>query len=721
MREIRLAIMWHMHQPLYVDSSDRNYMLPWVRLHGLKDYYGMVAILREFPKVKMTFNLVPSLLEQLLEYCAGTAEERFQSLSMKSASELTDEDKIYILKNFFMANRQTMISIYPRYDALLMKRGSGVEDQQLRRIARIYSTQDFLDLQVLQKLAWVDEEYRRRDARVVDLIARGKNYSEADKKVLAEVEQEILAKIVPEHRDAAARGQIEISTSPYYHPILPLLCDSNVARLANPRAKLLKEPFRHPEDAATQLREGRRLFKEVFGWEPVGLWPSEGSVSMEALQLAAAEGFRWVATDEEILEQSVGIQLGRTFDGGLARPDMLFRPYRLGLGDKDIGVLFRDHVLSDLIGFTYSKMPPKEAADDFIGRLERIGHDWQGDQAPVVPIILDGENAWEYYRGDGREFLRRVYGLLQESRLIETITCAQAFEQGPPLPLPQVTPGSWINHNFDIWIGHDEDRKAWEMLHQARSLLAARDPDRSQQKAWQEIYIAEGSDWCWWYGGDHSSENDWEFDQLFRKRLINVYNLLGESAPPGLHVSIISERKKGLPPPVTPTRFITPRIDGRLTTYFEWLGAGEVRVTLHGTAMHKTRHITHAIAYGFNLDEMYVRVDTAGRASSYFAGGMELRIVFLAPADYAVVCRCGGEEGSRLYCGSREIAACHFAVDSVVEGTIPFKDLGVKVGDRLEFYVSWQRGQETFESQPEGASIALEVPNETFENQYWEV
>jgi len=719
---VTVAFLWHMHQPLYLDHFEKSYLLPWVRLHGLKDYYGMVALLREFPLVKMTYNLVPSLLQQLLDYERGTASERFQTLSLKPAAELTDEDRVYVLRNFFMACRPTMVARFPRYEALLEKRGPSVEDGDLRRAARILAVQDFLDLQVLQKMAWVDEEYLQKDERLLHLIKRGKNYVEADKATLAEVEREILGKIVPEYQAAAARGQVELSTTPYYHPILPLLIDSHIAREANIRTKLLSERFAHPEDAVHQLRAARQLFRKLFGWDPTGLWPSEGSVSMETLSLAAAEGFRWAATDEEILEQSLGASLARGSDGSLGNPGMLYKPYRLQVGGDSIGLLFRDHTLSDLFGFTYSKMSPKDAARDFLRRIEHIGQSWNGTSPPVVPIILDGENAWEYYDKNGREFLRRICDGMSQSSVIETATCAQLFDQVQATPIERVAPGSWIYHNFDIWIGHEEDRRAWGMLAEARDLLASKDPDHALTAAWEEIYIAEGSDWFWWYGGDHSSENDWEFDQLFRKHLLNVYSILGEPAPPELHVSIIAGRKrKGELPLVAPTRFITPKIDGRITSYFEWLGAGEYRVVSRGSSMHKTRAITQAIGFGFNLDDLYVRVDTAGRASTYFASGMEMRIVFLAPADHHVVCRMKGDAEARLFRAGQAVASCSCAADTCVESMIPFQELGVMRGERLEFYVSWQRGKEIFDAQPESSSVSLEVPDAAFESQYWEV
>lgn len=722
MREVVLTFLWHMHQPLYLDHFEGNYLLPWVRLHALKDYYGMPALLRDFPRVRATFNLVPSLLQQLVDYAAGTASERFQLVGFKPAADLTDDDRLYILQNFFMANRPTMIATLPRYDTLLEKRGASVEEGRLRRIARLFSVQDFLDLQALQKLAWLDWSYRQKDPRVGELVKKGKNFTEADKTALAAIEREILGKVLPEYRVAAERGQIELSTTPYYHPILPLLCDSSVARIANPRTKLLKDPFTHPEDAVHHLREAKRFFREIFGQDPIGLWPSEGSVSQESLSLVAAEGFTWAATDEEILERSLGGSLNRGADGSLGAPDVLYRPYRLDLGDRAIGLLFRDHVLSDLFGFTYSKVPPRQAVEDFMRRIARISREWKSPEIPVIPVILDGENAWEYYPGDGREFLARVYEHLEQSKWLRTMTVEEVFRELPARPMSAVTPGSWINHNFDIWIGHDEDRKAWELLARTRGLLERSDPEHKLTRAWEEIYIAEGSDWFWWYGGDHSSENDWEFDQLFRKHLINIYSLLGREAPPEFHVSIIAQRKKGLLPPVSPTRFITPKIDGRVTSYFEWLGAGQYRTPTAGSSMHKSRVLTQSIWYGFNLEELYVRVDTVSRAVTHLASGIEIALVFLSPAAHRVTCRFGGSLAT-LHRGESEVAPCKcsYAADNIVEISVPFAALQAHAGDRLEFYVAWQRDHEVFDAQPEGSSIVVTVPDASFEDQYWEV
>ena len=308
-----------------------------------------------------------------------------------------------MLSEFFHAPRGRMIDRYPRYAELLQKRDTG----------GAYADQDFLDLQVWHKLAWVDPFYLDTDPRVRRLIEKQRNFSEADKRELREVELEILRRVIPEYREAAARGQVELSTSPFYHPILPLLCDTDIYLATHPSAAVPRPPFRHPEDAAEQLARARQCHHRLFGLEPAGLWPSEGSVSDEAAELAAKAGFRWMATDEAILGRTIGREFRRDAQGRLEHPEPLYRPYAVQTGSRQIACLFRDHSLSDLIGFVYAGWHADAAAADFVNRLVEAGRRFSesssGEEA-TISIILDGENAWEHFEGGGRPFLRALYG-----------------------------------------------------------------------------------------------------------------------------------------------------------------------------------------------------------------------------------------------------------------------------------------------------------------------
>src|SRR4051812_258868 len=343
----RVAILWHMHQPYYEDLATREHILPWVRLHALKDYYGMVALLREFPDVRMTFNLVPSLLVQLEAFAADRANDRFLELSLKAADALEERDVDFLLEHFFHAQRQHMIDAYPRYGELLARRGAApVTEAGRREVAARFETADLRDLQVWHKLAWIDPFYLDGDPRIRALVVKGSGFSEDDKRVLREVELELLNKVIPEYRDAVQRGQIEVSASPFYHPILPLLCDTDVYLRTHPNARRPRQPFRRPEDAAEQLQRAVDCHTRLFGGRPVGLWPSEGSVSDAIVPLVNAAGFQWMATDEMILARTLGISFTRDSRGLVDQPERLYTPYIVGTGEATVACTFRDHVLS---------------------------------------------------------------------------------------------------------------------------------------------------------------------------------------------------------------------------------------------------------------------------------------------------------------------------------------------------------------------------------------
>ena len=520
-----VCFLWHMHQPYYKDLATGEYRLPWTRLHALKDYYGMVQVLDEFPDIHQTFNLVPSMVEQIEDYAAGTASDPFLRLALKPAEQLAANERAFILQYFFQANVSQLIYRYPRYGDLY--------EQWQSRLP--FTDADFRDLQVLSQLAWFDEEFLTKDAEIRELVVKGRGYSHADQTLMGQKQLEIIGHVVPVYREFARRGQIEISTTPYYHPILPLLCDSNIASVAHPGVPLPTR-FHYPGDARLQLERARAYTAERAGITPVGLWPSEGSVSDEALALAADAGFTWAATDNGVLGRTLNQPPG---------PEVTYRPYVWRQGGREMHMIFRDHELSDLIGFTYSGVEAGKAADHF---LNKIRANCRGILATgrdaLVPVILDGENCWEYYPESGREFLRQLYRGIQDDPEMQALTVSKALAKVEPAPLSHIFPGSWINANFDVWIGAEEDNKAWEYLLRARqaydnAVLEAKLPADRLAFAFEELQIAEGSDWCWWYGPEHSSDNRADFDELYRAHLRNVYQALGILPPDELSRTIL--------------------------------------------------------------------------------------------------------------------------------------------------------------------------------------
>jgi alpha-amylase/alpha-mannosidase (GH57 family) len=601
---IYVCFVWHMHQPFYKDLISGEYKLPWTRMHALKDYYGMVRILDSFPDIHQTFNLVPSMLVQLEEYASGTAADPFLKLALKPAEMLTRSEKEFILRYFFQANEQHLIDRYPRYAELntLLKTMKG--NAQLA--AERFDTQKLRDLQVLSQLAWFDEEYLRDDRAIAALAAKGRNYSPEDQSLLGRKQRQACSNVIPVYDEFAKRGQVELSTTPFYHPILPLLCDSNIAGVAHPYVPL-PSTFAYSQDAELQLKRSREYFEKTFECRPAGLWPSEGSVSDQVMAIAVDQGFRWTATDNGVLART----LNRTIE-----PVFSYQPFLWEQGGRQIHVLFRDHYLSDLIGFVYSRMEAGAAAAHFLNEIRsNCAPILEQGRDALVPIILDGENAWEYYPENGRPFLNRLYELISEDSQISALTVSEALERVPPHRVDRIFPGSWINANFDVWIGAEEDNKAWEYLLAARQTYGrVRDSPKAQllpaislELAWEEILIAEGSDWCWWYGPEHASANRPEFDQLYRDHLANIYRLLEEPVPTELSKPILSTVSAGLQEP--PTGTIKAVIDGSISSYFEWLGAGLYRLDHRSGAMHSRRSFIRDLRYGTDGRYFYMRVD----------------------------------------------------------------------------------------------------------------
>lgn len=643
---LRLALLWHMHQPLYRNPVNGAYALPWTRLHALKDYYGMVKLVEEFPNLRLTFNLVPSLIAQIQEYAEGRARDPYFDAAAAPAESLDAAGREFLLRYFFQAHPETMIGRYPRYAELLQKFRQDNSDP--RRAARHFSIAELRDLQVLSQLAWVDEFWLAAEpAR--SLAAQGRDFSREQQAGLAAAERGWIAAVLPEYRRARDRGQIEISATPYYHPILPLLCDTSVARECRPDVVLPRDRFRHPEDARLQLLLARRSHADHFGAEPVGLWPSEGSVSAATAELAAGAGFAWMASDEAVLARSTGVAFARNAKGEVAAADRLYAPHRLQTPAGPITIFFRDHQLSDLIGFVYSQMSAEAAADDFLRRLRAAAAPLvRSGQDALVSVILDGENAWEYFPRSGRAFLRALYARLTSASDLETTTFARAAAELPARDLGHLAAGSWIDANFDIWIGAEEDNRSWDLLRDARAALAEAErshPDADFAAAREDVLAAEGSDWNWWYGPQHHSENAAEFDALYRALLSHAYEQLGRTPPAVLSAPIprgLASAGEFQPA----SAWIHARIDGRESSYFEWMGAAAHFPDGRSGAMHGRVARCSALFAGYDAEALYLRLDW--RPAGEKALGSDAEGFFLAAPDAQIRFEFAAPRGRRL-------------------------------------------------------------------------
>lgn len=689
-----------MHQPFYKDLISGEYKLPWTRMHALKDYYGMARILEDFPAVKQTFNLVPSMMAQVAEYAAGQAADPFLQMALKPAESLNDGERAFLLKHSFYSDPQQMIYRYPRYgelfDAWQAQKGSVTHI--------LFGPQELRDVQMWSQLAWFDEEFHESDPEVAEWLRRGRNFTLEDQQRMGEKQREIIGHVLPVYRKLAASRQIEISTTPYYHPILPLVCDSDIARVVHPGVPLPPR-FQYPQDARHQLSLARRYMEGLFSSAPVGLWPSEGSVSDEVFGIAAEVGFEWAASDSGVLDRTLGRSSG--IEG-------LYRPYRWRQSNQQLGVIFRDHFMSDLIGFVYSKMDAGAAADDFLRRIrENCAGILRSGRDALVPIILDGENAWEYYGRNGRPFLRELYRRISEDAGLSAVTVGEALRRMAPEPLDRIFPGSWINANFDVWIGAEEDNQAWTQLLRARQTYdeATSEEEAQRQMAFEELLIAEGSDWCWWYGPEHSSDNREEFDQLYRSHLANVYRFLNLMPPEELSRPILRVKVPALL--IQPSGPIKPVIDGEVTSFFEWLGAGIYRVDERSGSMHGKKFLVKEVLFGSDGTCFYLRVDFHREGAAELAT-LELRLTaqpLNGPGEstLAINFAGGGAQATGLLLAAPAEVDCAFA--HVLEVRIPLAALAVVSGGGVRFVFSLWQGGLPMEAVPQQGWLEMATTN----------
>jgi alpha-amylase/alpha-mannosidase (GH57 family) len=716
-----IAFVWHMHQPYYKDPFTGRYRLPWVRLHGTKDYLDMVEILGNFPDIKQTVNFTPSLLEQILDYTENNARDHYLELSLKKASALAHEDKVFLLENFFLANWETMVKPFPRYYEILSKRGFHLIKSDLKRTARYFSVQDFLDLQLLFNLCWIDPLFRNQDADLRLLIEKGRDFTEEDKQTVIEKQFSILKRIIPRYKEAVQQGQVELSCSPFYHPILPLLCDTNIARAALPGVHLPKHRFSYPGDAEKQISMGLEYFEKVFGYRPRGIWPSEGSVSEEVLKIVANAGIQWVATDEDILAASTGKHL-RDSSRNLREPGTLYSPHTF----ENVSIIFRDHLLSDLIGFVYSKWDPKTAANDFIHKLNASADSVSRQKPHLLSIILDGENAWEYYANDGYDFLKYLYEGLSHNDRLQTVTVSEFLDHHDRgTPLERLHAGSWIYGNYAVWIGHEEDNTAWDYLTETRKELEhfqTLHPEKDLSGAWKAIYIAEGSDWNWWYGDDHTTETQKDFDELFRTNLMRVYREMGKEIPPQLYIPVLRE-DRSISPTVAMRGFIDPKIDGIVSSYYEWYQGAEMDIRKSGGSMHKAESLLSNLYYGFNKDSLFLRLDPSIPLEK-FPDDIAFSIDFVKPHHIKVTVSLRPAISAALYEKTdsewkkvKDIPDVAFI--DIFEIGIPFIDLKAQEKDTVNFSICILKNGDELERCPWRGQIMLAVPTPDFEAMLW--
>lgn len=714
-----VVFLWHMHQPYYVNPVTRTAMMPWVRLHSVKGYLDMISIIEDYPGVRVNFNLTPVLLLQICELVDGEITDLWLEWSRKPAAELEEADRFSILENFFKINWDNMIKPYPRYWELLNKRGMTFYGDEVRRGLRYFTTQEFLDLQVWFNLAWCGYTAFRMYPELEELRRKGRHFTEEEKARVLDIHLEIMRLVIRKYGEAEARGQAELTTTPFYHPILPLVYDSAFAERCLP-GRRFPQRFHWPQDAEAHLKMAVAQHEKLFGRKPRGLWPSEGSIAPELIPLMRQVGIEYFCSDEENLFNS--IRRDPAYQHQFVDHLELFQGWRVVFDGSAVNAVFREKPLSDFIGFMAAKNEPDRAAMHLMHHLRHINDHVQHDGG-LIPLILDGENAWETFRDGGEAFLRHLYGSLQqESGRLCCRTIEDYFRAHPPRrQLATLHTGSWISSNFDIWIGEPEENDGWDRLGETRQFLQdeideGRLSKSQREAALREIYAAEGSDWFWWYGPDFQTDCDVLFDDLFRQHLKNVYVICGKEPPAELDRPII--RAKVVQPYRMPTQLISPEITGELVSYFEWLGAGLYEAGSEQGAMFRSDRILDRFYFGFDEESLYLRLDLTKKQP------VVVELHFSDPADVSATSTelySARKPGFTLKTSGRPVKRNTIAAGSIIEWAIALEDLELSAGDPVGFQVLIVKDGIERERYPESGPVKLSVPLPEFAMQSWVV
>lgn len=607
-KKLSLAFVWHFHQPNYQTQPDGIRLMPWARLHAIKDYLDMLLILDKYPKLKLNFSIVPTLIEHIEDY-SKDGFDIHSKLTVTPVEELTNDDKLYILNYFFDANYDNLISKNQRYNELYLKRYANGEVS-----IDDFSLQEYADIMFLFNFVWFDPIWKNVYPELIQFEEKGRNYSLEDRQAIIELSRKIIRQIIPAFKKYQDEGRIEIITSPYNHPIMPILIDSNDIKNSSLKYLMPESRISLGADVKEQIDLAFKKIKETFGKEPQGLWPSEHCISQKTLDVLANLGINWVITDESVLSNTINKEFVRDFRGCYEDPYDVCSLYSYkNKQEKEIKLVFRDSLIPNLITFEYPHHDGVICANDLFDRIKTV-HDKlrnSPDKEHLFTIAMDGENSWDAYSKDGAIFLNRLYSLINDDADIKTVLISDYVNSHKKSnkTLKKVSPGSWQNQDFQLWIAEPTKNIAWNYLVQARNVIKDAEkkgniPEKQIKAAKSEIFIAEGSDWFWWYGEPNNSGQDHIFDFLFREHLKNVYLYLDKPVPSYLEMPLIVYMGK---PQKSPKKEITPLMNGMIEGNDEWLSAGCIEIP-DGPILQENK-LFNRIYFGSDKNNLYLRFD----------------------------------------------------------------------------------------------------------------
>jgi len=634
---IYLSILWHMHQPYYVNTSTGVINTPALIFRTLFNYYPMAVLSRMYPEVRVNFNLTPVLLSQIEGVSSGKFSDRFLAL-LEAGDSTTGEE----LLDFIDGLPPRVLKRYKVIDLLKEKIEEGTCKKQ-----DLFDLKIYLHLASFHPLVFDDE--------IEALMEKGRNFGENDRELLHGKEKRILAEVIPLYRDLMDTGRIDISTSPLMHPVLPLLYNTDTARKTRTSLNIPEGLFSYPQDAREQLIAGMETYERIFKKPPAGIWPPEGGISDEVLELFSGQKILWTATDESLLAET------------LSHP--LSQDERCSIWDfrGKLSIFFRDHSISDLVGFAYQRSDEKIAAADLADRLSNIAANAGKN---ILTIILDGENPWDFYPDYGENFLPAFYEALRGSNRIKTLPFSEALRTDiSRRTLQGISPGSWMGTNFDNWIGKEPANRAWAILSKARAMAEKKQAGLTEEQKnalLETIMLAESSDWFWWYSLPAETKIKTRFDAFFRDSVRNIYEKIGEEAPEVLNLPLEEYAHEETTP------YIKPVIDGKITHFYEWHDAVEIDPAALWATFKPVDIPVRKIFYGYDEDNFYMRLDFSEKAD------FEIRLTF-HDSDRKVF---------TIYPGQQNTGTLIYACDRIIEIMIPRKEISAGDRDTIFFTVT---------------------------------
>ncbi|MBQ7126461.1 hypothetical protein IJO12_05190 [bacterium] len=718
MKKVSLAIYWHMHQPTY--EIEGTYLMPWSRLHAVKDYLDMVLFLEKYPKLKLNIDIVPALLDTIIDYVNG-ANDIHSELTLTDTETMEYEEKAFVLNNFFTLKFETMLCKSENYCKLYEKRFANDNCNPDE-----FSSQEISDLMALYNLAWIDTVHYEKFPKLKELWNKQYNYSLEDRIEIIDIHRQIMAEIIPTYKKYLDEGRIELTASSYYHAILPILIDMKYTLRSVPTRENLPSTLKMRDYAVFQVRKALNRIEELFNFRPKGFWSPELCVGPKTLQLLAKEGIEWTIADESTLSKSINFEFVRDFKGNLNDPYHLLQVYQYNTKQKNIDVIFRDRSIPNLINFEYAELNSKAAAKDLYDKIKIVQNKLlvSPDDNHLLTIAMDGENCWENYENDGNDFLNNFYEAIENDDSIDTVLISNYISSAKnKKALSKITVSNGVDNDFHYWIGDEIKNKAWKYIKEAKEALEQSYENEcsveSMDFAKRELMIAQGSDWFWWYGEPNNSGQDFVFDYMFREHLKGVYIALNMDVPNYLDESLITRINI---PFKRPSCNISPKMDGLFFSENDWYNSGVIQL-LDGP-VHRENKTVEKINFGCDNNNMYFRlyINKNSSKQSYLerinqfyiytrnatksTSRAYIRLISKTDNNYPLLNEKFENEitltliGEKLY--PPRLATCiynnvwtlanpefiNIVYNDVIDLTIPFNTVGIAEGETVEFFIT---------------------------------